>query len=121
MSSTGKYGLGIPTVLMHEGEGLIVTVETKAGIAYRGVMEMTEDKMNTSLTDVTAIDARGRTTKMERVYIRGSQIVLVIFPDMLGQAPMFKRAAAEAAGKVVAGGLGRGRQKAIEAKGEPAD
>ena len=117
MSLRGNRGVGIPVVLMHEGEGLVVTVETKTGHAYRGMMETAEDNMNTSLQDVMMTDPKGRVAKMERVFIRGSQIVLVVFPDLLGQAPMFKRVALAAKGITVAGGLGRGRQAAIGAKG----
>ena len=73
--------------------------------------------MNTSLNDVVVTDSKGRMSKLDRVFIRGSQIVFVIFPDMLGQAPMFKRVALASQGITVAGGLGRGRQAAIGAKG----
>lgn len=117
MAVRGNRGVGIPIVLMHEGEGLIVTIETKAGFSYRGYMETAEDTMNTSLKDVTVTSPRGKVAKLERVFIRGSQIMFVIFPDLLGQAPMFKRVALAAKGISVAGGLGRGRQAAIEAKG----
>ena len=115
-----RDGVGIPVVLMHEGEGLIVTVETKTGYSYRGYMESAEDNMNASLKDVTATGPRGKVSHMERVFIRGSQIVFVVFPDLLGEAPMFRRVALAARGITVAGGLGRGRQAAIGARGASA-
>ena len=31
MSVTGKRGVGVPLILMHDGEGTIVTVECKNG------------------------------------------------------------------------------------------
>ena len=112
-----RDGVGIPVVLVHEGEGLIVTIETKSGYSYRGYMESAEDNMNSSLKDVTATGPRGKVTRMERVFVRGSQIVYIVFPDLLAEAPMFRRVALAAKGITVAGGLGRGRQAAIGARG----
>lgn len=117
MSLRGSKGVGIPTVLMHEGEGLVVSVETKGGHTHRGILEVTQDNMNTSLKEVSSTNREGHVTRLERVYIRGSQIVFVVFPDMLRHAPMFRRLTLASQGKVVAGGLGRGRQAAITAKG----
>ena len=31
MAVTGKRGVGIPTILLHDGEGTLVTVELKSG------------------------------------------------------------------------------------------
>ena len=45
MSVTGKRGVGVPVILMHDGEGTIVTVETKNGDLYRGFLDETEDNM----------------------------------------------------------------------------
>lgn len=117
MSLRGNKGVGIPTVLLHEGEGLVVTVETKSGYLYRGTMDSVEDSMNTGLKEVTVTDPAGAVSRLERVYLRGSQVLYVIFPDVLKMAPMFERLRKAALGLSVAGGLGRGRQQAIEAKG----
>lgn len=46
MSVTGKSGVGIPIILLHDGEGTIVTVELKNGEMYRGYLEDSEDNMN---------------------------------------------------------------------------
>ena len=46
MSVTGKRGVGVPVILMHDGEGTIVTVECKNGDTYRGFLDETEDNMN---------------------------------------------------------------------------
>jgi len=117
MSLRGNKGVGIPTVLMHEGEGLVVTVETRSGAVYRGTVDSVEDSMNVGLRGVTATAPDGATATLERVFIRGSTVLLVIFPDVLKMAPMFDRLRKAAAGLSTAGGLGRGRQLAIEAKG----
>ena len=43
MSVTGKRGVGVPVILMHDGEGTIVTVECKNGDTYRGFLRMADD------------------------------------------------------------------------------
>jgi small nuclear ribonucleoprotein D3 len=117
MSLRGQKGVGIPTVLLHEGEGLIVTVETRAGYTYRGAVETVEDSMNLGLRSVTVVAPDGAESTLDRVFIRGGQVLFVVFPDVLRLAPMFERLRKAAAGLSTAGGLGRGRLAAIEAKG----
>lgn len=104
-------------MLFHEGEGLTLTIETKDGILYRGTAETTEDNMNVSMRDAQVVDADGNVKQMDRVFIRGNQIIFVVFPDILSKSPMFDRLRAQSKGEVVALGLGRGRQQAIMAKG----
>jgi small nuclear ribonucleoprotein D3 len=117
MSVRGLKNIGVPTVLLHEGEGLTLTVETRAGYSYRGVCATTEDNMNISLKEVTATDPRGAVSRLERVFIRGSQVLLVVFPEIFSKAPFFTRVALASQGVSFAGGLGRGRQAAIGARG----
>ena len=47
--------------------------------------------MNIFMKDVTYTDADGKVSKLEQVYIRGSQISLVMFPDILSESPIFER------------------------------
>ena len=91
MAVTGKRGVGIPTILLHDGEGTITTIELKSGDVYRGYLEETEDNMNCLLRDAVRTDPNGNVTRCQHVYLRGSQIVFFLFPDMLQHAPMFKR------------------------------
>jgi small nuclear ribonucleoprotein D3 len=107
----GEHRIGVPVVLMYEGEGLIVTIETKNGSLYRGQLECAEDNMSCSLKEVTMTDKNGRVTLMERVYIRGSEILFVIFPPVLKHAPMFKRVLLASKGVRIAAGLGKIRQQ----------
>jgi small nuclear ribonucleoprotein D3 len=119
VSVLGRKAVGIPTLLFHEGEGLTLCVETRDGTLYRGIAEMTEDNMNVSLHRALAFGTRGgEPQKLERVFIRGSQIVFVSFPEILNRAPFFQRVRNAAQGRVVAVGLGKTRQAAIQAKGE---
>ncbi|RYG50309.1 hypothetical protein EON67_05525 [archaeon] len=116
MSATGVRSVGVPTVLVHEAEGLIVTIETRDGASYRGKVTSAEDSMNMGLRDVTVTDVHGQRLQMERVFIRGSAILFVVYPDILAHAPVFKRLTRAAQGITTAGGLGRGRMQAMEAK-----
>jgi len=85
--------VGIPIKLIHEAEGHVITVETTMGEVYRGQMIEAEDSMNLALANVTMTAADGRQSRLEHVYLRGSKIRFVILPDMLRNAPMFKRLA----------------------------
>jgi hypothetical protein len=50
VSVTGKKGVGIPVILLHDAEGGIVTVEMKDGCIYRGTLDDAQDNMNLTLT-----------------------------------------------------------------------
>ena len=106
--------LTIPVAFFHEGEGLTLTVETKSGNVYRGRANNTEDNFNLNLDGVTVKSKSGGTQKMERVFIRGSTIVMIVFPDILARSPIFDRMRALARGKVTAKGLGVGRLNAMQ-------
>lgn len=49
MSVTGKRGVGIPLILLHDAEGGVVTVELKNGCIYRGLLDEAQDNMNCTL------------------------------------------------------------------------
>ena len=63
-------------------------VELKSGEMYRGEMHEAEDNWNIQLSNVTATAREG---KVSHIFIRGSRVRFVIVPDMLKNAPMFKR------------------------------
>ncbi len=44
-----------------------------------------------AMKDITVTAPDGKQSHLENVYIRGNMIRFVIVPDMLQQAPMFKR------------------------------
>ena len=91
MAVTGKRGVGIPTILLHDGEGTIVTIELKSGDTYRGYLDQSEDNMNCFMRDCVRTTPYGHTSHVDQLYIRGSQITLICLPDMLKKAPMFQR------------------------------
>ncbi|KAG7394548.1 hypothetical protein PHYBOEH_005040 [Phytophthora boehmeriae] len=78
MAVTGKRGVGIPTILLHDGEGTIVSIEMKTGETYRGLLDETEDNMNCVMKDAVRTDINGNTTHVEQVYLRGSQILFIV-------------------------------------------
>mmetsp|Transcript_15911 Transcript_15911/g.23631 ORF Transcript_15911/g.23631 Transcript_15911/m.23631 type:complete len:194 (-) Transcript_15911:123-704(-) len=91
MSVTGNSGIGLPVILLHDSEGAVCTVELKSGDLYRGILDEAEDNMNIMMKDVLKTDTTGKTYSIPKIYIRGTQIVLVIVPDMLKNAAMFRR------------------------------
>ncbi|MES1919848.1 small nuclear ribonucleoprotein Sm D3 [Bonamia ostreae] len=83
--------IGVPIKILHEAEGYIATVEMKTYECYRGQLSNVEDCMNIELINVTYTAHDGQVKKRSKVYIRGSFIKLIIIPDMLKNAPVFKR------------------------------
>ncbi|KAG9101513.1 small nuclear ribonucleoprotein Sm D3 [Ceratobasidium sp. UAMH 11750] len=83
--------IGVPIKLLHESLGHIITVELKSGALYRGKLADAEDSLNISLKDITVTGRDGKVSQLDQVYIRGSMVRFFIVPDMLQNAPMFKR------------------------------
>ncbi|KDD72703.1 hypothetical protein H632_c2999p0 [Helicosporidium sp. ATCC 50920] len=113
MAAAGSLkGIGIPIKLIHEAQGHIVTVELKTGEIYRGELHDAEDNWNVQLSNVTATGRDGKVSHMEHIFVRGSRVRFMIVPDMLKNAPMFKRIDPKGKLKNMAlgtGGRGRGR------------
>ena len=103
--------IGVPIKVLHEAEGHIVTCETKTGEVYRGKLVEAEDNMNCQMSDITVTYRDGRVAQLENVYIRGSKIRFLILPDMLKNAPMFKKVVGKG------GGAGRGKSAILRAQG----
>ncbi|GBG85111.1 hypothetical protein CBR_g39570 [Chara braunii] len=113
--------LGIPVKLLHEAEGHVVTVELKSGELYRGTLVECEDNWNCQLENITSTAKDGRVAQMEHAFIRGSKVRFMIIPDMLKNAPMFKRLDARVKGRGSGGlGVGRGRAVAVRARARAA-
>jgi len=124
MSVTGKRSVGIPTILMHDSEGTIVTIELKTGETYRGLLEDSEDNMNCTMRQCIKTAVDGTVTRVESAYLRGSHIAMFIFPEMLKTAPMFRRVKVWKAHKghpplaSAQGGVARGQGAAILRKAQ---
>lgn len=102
--------VGVPIKLLHEACPHVVTVEMRMGDVYRGTLASAEDNMNLQLKRVTVTRRDGKVSNLEHIFIRGSKIRFLILPDILSNAPMFKRIEALKEGRPTeARGLGRGR------------
>ncbi|CCK67970.1 mRNA splicing protein SMD3 KNAG_0A02810 [Huiozyma naganishii CBS 8797] len=84
--------MSIPIKLLQEAQGHIVDLELHTGETYRGRLIGSEDNMNVQLGDVTVTKVDGSRTTMEHVFVRGSQVRFFTLPDMLRNAPLFKKA-----------------------------
>lgn len=78
-----------PIRLLHEADGFVVTVETRDGQIFRGTMQGSEDTMNCELRDVSYTDSNGNEGHTDSVYIRGSNILYFVLPDMFANSPIF--------------------------------
>lgn len=106
--------IGAPIKVLHEAEGHIVTCETNTGEVYRGKLLEAEDNMNCQMSNITVTYRDGRVAQLENVFIRGSKIRFLILPDMLKNAPMFKKVGAK---QGASGGVaGRGKSALLKAQ-----
>ena len=67
--------------------------------------------MNCNMSQVIVTYRDGTTANLENVYIRGSKIRFFILPDMLKNAPMFKKTGPKTAG------ASRGKSGILRAQG----
>ena len=92
MSVVGNNRVGIPIVLLHDAEGAVITIETRTGQLIRGLLFESEDMMNIYLKKAVILGpAPNAKRNVEQVYIRGTEIVFIVLPEMLRHAPMFNR------------------------------
>src|SRR6218665_1444963 len=103
--------IGVPVKILHEAEGHIITLETNTGEEYRGKLIEAEDNMNCQMANITVTYRDGRVAQMENCFVRGSKIRFLILPDMLKNAPMFKKVQGRG------GGAGRGKSAILRAQG----
>ncbi|KAL7478960.1 hypothetical protein ACHAW6_004711 [Cyclotella cf. meneghiniana] len=100
--------VGIPIKLLYEAEGMKVTVEMKNGEIYRGLLLNAEDTMNLTLSEVIRTARNGQVSKLPTVYLRGSGIRFVALPELLRNAPAFKKVAMQKAKMEAERGAGGG-------------
>ncbi len=115
MSADAK--LSIPLKLLLEGISHTVTVEMKNGEIYRGELTDAEESMNLQLSQVIHTARDGQKKKLEHVFVRGAMVRLIVFPDILQEATIFRKVAnakkkeeaRQGAKAARGGGRGRGR------------
>jgi small nuclear ribonucleoprotein D3 len=69
----------------------VIEIETKKGELIRGLLFEAEDQMNLYVKNCIIRDINGVKRKSNQVYVRGTEILYIILPDMLKHAPMFNR------------------------------
>ena len=84
MALTGTHSVGLPVVLLHECEALIITVELTNGEVCRGRLTRAEDSFNLHMNDCvmsTPDAAKDRT--IDKLFIRGDRIKMIICPPVI--------------------------------------
>lgn len=75
--------IGVPIKILHESEGHIIKLETIINDIIEGKLEQAEDNMDSHMSTVTITKKNGDVSKMDNLYICGSQIKMVILPTTL--------------------------------------
>lgn len=70
-----------------------VRPKMKNGEIYRGLLLNAEDTMNMTLSEAVRTARNGQVSKIPTVYLRGSGVRFVALPDLLRNAPAFKKVA----------------------------
>jgi len=65
----------------------------KNGEIYRGPLVNAEDTMNMTLSDVVRTARDGHVSKLSGAYLRGGSVRFISLPDLLKNAPVFKKVA----------------------------
>ena len=87
-----KGDSAIPAKLLFEAVNLFITVELKNGDRYSGELAAAAEGMSVELKGVKYVDRSGKERQMESAFIRGSMIKFFVFPKILQQSPMLKKA-----------------------------
>ena len=77
-----------PYVISH-----VPQMKMKNGEIYRGLLLNAEDTMNMTLSEVVRTARNGQVSKLPTVYLRGSGVRFIALPDLLRNAPAFKKVA----------------------------
>jgi len=107
-----KSHVGIPIKVLHDAEGHTVTIELKNGEVYRGKLDEAEDNMNVHLSNCTKTAKDGRVTTLANVFLRGSHVRFMVLPDILKNAPFFKKIETKSMKQAAARGKGKQAESA---------
>ena len=86
----------IPLRLFNSSEDYLITVELKSGELYRGKLIHTSYNMDCQLSNVKYTNPNdelnpNKVIALDSVFIRGSNILLLILPDLLSEQNMFDK------------------------------
>jgi small nuclear ribonucleoprotein D3 len=82
----------IPLKVLFDALHLPVSIEVATGEVYHGTLEELQNNMNALLKDATKTTRSGKETRMESVFVRGSNVVFFQLPDALQTSPALLRA-----------------------------
>ena len=105
--------VGIPIKVLHDAEGHTVTVELKNGEVFRGKLDEAEDNMNVHLSNCTKTAKDGKVSTLANCFLRGSHVRFMILPDILKNAPFFKKIDTKA-NKAASARASRAKQQAAQ-------
>ena len=83
----------------------------KNGEIYRGMLINAEDTMNMTISDVVRTARNGQVSKLPTVYLRGSGVRFISLPELLKNAPVFKKVVSMKKRAEAASGAGIGGSK----------
>jgi small nuclear ribonucleoprotein D3 len=72
-----------PLKFLHEAKPFIVTIETKNGLKFRGKLVNIENNLNCFLENTFIQEKNGKIRNCLHIYIRGSEINMIILPEIL--------------------------------------
>mmetsp|Transcript_55914 Transcript_55914/g.114275 ORF Transcript_55914/g.114275 Transcript_55914/m.114275 type:complete len:88 (+) Transcript_55914:6340-6603(+) len=81
----------LPLKVLQEGKPFVVTIETKNGQNYRGKLIEVEENMNCRLQNASLISCDGIIKKFNTIFLRGSNLRIIILPDLIKETPMFEK------------------------------
>lgn len=103
-----EYWMQSLNAIPHIFSSSFPSLQMKNGEIYRGLLLNAEDTMNLTLSEVIRTARNGQVSKLPTVYLRGSGIRFVALPELLRNAPAFKKVAMQKAkldaDKAAAGG-----------------
>jgi len=67
------------------------TTQMKNGETYRGQLLSGEETMNMTLADVVRTARNGQVSNLTSVYLRGGGVRFIALPELLRNAPIFKK------------------------------
>lgn len=94
---------------------MVVHISRTADCILLFMLMIAEDNFNVAMKDITVTAPDGKQSHLENVYIRGNMLRFIIVPDMLQQAPMFKRIGPNA---MKGRGIGSARGRATILRGK---
>ena len=81
----------LPLKVLQEGKPFVVTIETRNGQSYRGKLIEIEENMNCRLQNASLINSEGIIKKFNTIFLRGSNLRLIILPDIIKESPLLEK------------------------------